>query len=533
MNPLTGTGKLVRLILRRDRWLLPAWMFWVVVIPLSYVSTYKDLYPTAADRAEYAATSGSNPTFLALYGPLPDVSLGGIVAQRAGFIPIFVGLVSILTVIRHTRTDEQAGRRELLAATVVGRHAQLAAALIVTMTANLVVAVLLGLGLSGQLPAGGAFAIGLGFAVAGCTFAAVAGVAAQLTEYAGSARGLSIAALGGFFLVRLAADTGGENSGLSWLSWLSPLGWVTLLRPFADERWWVLALAVAFAVAAVAIAVAFSSRRDIGAGILAARLGPADAAPSLSNPIVLAWRLQRSLLLAWTVAMIVLGGVFGGIAQGVGDLLEDNETLKDMFLRIGGQQGLIDAYLASIMGTVGLVASAYGIQAALRLRTEEQAMHGEYVLATSVSRAKWVASHLLFAAVGPAIALAAAGITTGLVHGADIGDIGGQVPRILGGAMVQLPAVWTLTGLALALFGILPRLSLAVWGALALFFLLGQLGEAMQLDQALMDLSPFSHTPRVPGGHFSAMPVVWLLAISLALTLVGFVGARRRDIGTA
>ncbi|WP_131742869.1 ABC transporter permease [Actinomadura roseirufa] len=533
MSPLTGTGKLIRLILRRDRWLMPAWMVWVALIPVSFVSSYRDLYPTAADRLKYAATSGTNPTFLAMYGPLPDTSLGGIVAQRVGIIPVAVGLVALLTVIRHTRTDEQAGRREMLAATVVGRHAGLAAALIVTMTANLLVALLVGLGLSNDLPAGGAFAIGLGFAAAGCAFAAIGGVAAQLTENAGSARGIAIGALGGFFLIRLAADTGGSDNALSWLSWLSPLGWVTRLSPFAHDRFWVLALAAAFTAVAVWAAFALSARRDIGLGILPARLGPAEASPGLRTPLALAWRLHRGLLLGWLIAFVVLGGIFGGIAEGVGDLMKDNDTLRDMFARIGGQKGLIDTYLASVMGTVGLVASAYAIQAALRLRAEEEVLRAEYLLATSVSRTKWVVSHLVFSALGPVAALAVAGLTAGLVHGANTGDIGHQVPRVLGGAMIQLPAVWVLSGLTLALFGLLPRIAVAAWGALALFFMLGQFGEALQLDQSLLDLSPFTHVPRTPGGDVSVTPLAWLLAIALALTAAGLAGVRRRDVGAA
>jgi ABC-2 type transport system permease protein len=46
-----------------------------------------------------------------------------------------------------------------------------------------------------------------------------------------------------------------------------------------------------------------------------------------------------------------------------------------------------------------------------------------------------------------------------------------------------------------------------------------------------MDVSPYAHTPRLPGGDFSATPVIWLTAIAVALMAVGFVGFRRRDVG--
>lgn len=123
MTALTGTGGLVRLILRRDRFVLPAWIVVLTLIPINFVKATESLYPTAADRLQYAHTSGTNPTFLALYGPLYSPDLGGIIAQRCGFIPVIIGLISALTVVRHTRAEEEAGRRELLGATVTGRGA--------------------------------------------------------------------------------------------------------------------------------------------------------------------------------------------------------------------------------------------------------------------------------------------------------------------------------------------------------------------------------------------------------------------------
>jgi polyether ionophore transport system permease protein len=533
MKSFTGTGALIKLILQRDRNFMYSWICWVAIVPISFVYTYRGLYHTAAERLKYAQTSGTNPTFLALYGPLPNHSLGGIIAQRVGFIPVGIALIVVLTVIRHTRTEEQSGRRELLAAGVVGRHAALAAVLTVMMGASVVIGLIVGIGMSFSLPVGGAFALGLGFTAAGWVFAGVGGVAAQLTENAGSARGIGIGAIGAFFLVRLAADTGGEHNSLSWLSWLTPFGWVTNLRPFAQNRFWVLVPAVLLAAALTWLAVTLSQRRDIGMGFLPARLGPAEAPPRFGSPLALAWRLHRTLLLGWFAAFVVLGGVFGGVAKGVGDLVNDNQSLKDLFTRLGGQNGITDAYFASVMGLVGLLASAYGIQAALRLRTEEQEQRAEYLLTTATSRLSWAASHLIFSILGPVVALAAAGTTAGLIHGANSGNVGHEVPRVLAGAMIQLPAVWVLSGLTMALFGLYPRAAVAAWGVLAAFFMLGQFGAALQLDQAILDVSPFSHVPKVPGGHFSTTPLLWLLAIAVALTAAGLTGIRRRDVSAA
>jgi ABC-2 type transport system permease protein len=313
--------------------------------------------------------------------------VGAIVAQRSGFIPVVVALISVLTVIRHTRTEEEAGRREVVAAAVVGRHAQLAAALVVTVAANLVLAVLLAAGMAGQgLSVAGSIAFGLQPAVMGCVFAAAAGVAAQLSEGAGAARGIAIGALGTAFVVRLAGDIGGAGNGLSWVSWLSPIGWAHRLRPYAGERWWVLALAAGLVAVLITAAMALSARRDVGAGVLRPRAGPGAASPALAGPVALAWRLHRGPLLGWLVGFAALGTVYGGVADGVERMVEDNPGLGEIFARLVGKTGIVDAYLASTMGMVALIASAYAVQATLRLRSEETGGRAEPVLATATGR---------------------------------------------------------------------------------------------------------------------------------------------------
>jgi ABC-2 type transport system permease protein len=528
MSTLTGTGKLVRLILRRDRLLLPLWILVLCLIPISYVSPFADLYPTAAARLQYADNAG----FVALYGRLSGTSPGEFLAWRLGFVPVMVGLIGLLTVIRHTRTEEETGRRELLGAGVVGRHAGLAAALAATFGADLLLGALLALGMPSQgLPATGSMALGLQFAAAGWMFAGVGAVAAQLASSAGSARGIATSVLGVAWLLRAAGDSSGQAGGsLAWLSWVSPIGWAHRIRPYGDERWWLVALAAGLTAALAAAAFALSARRDLGAGLLPARPGPAAAGPSLRTPLALAWRLHQGLLAGWTAGFAVVGVVLGAVAASVEDMVQGNQNLQEFFARLGGRSGLVDAYLVSIMSILGLLAAAYAIQATLRLRSEEAGGRAEPVLATAVGRLRWAGSHLVIAVLGPAAALITAGLTCGLAYGLGAGDVGHQLPRVLAGAAVQLPAVWVLAAIAVALFGLRPRLAPAAWGALAVCLLLGLVGAAVQLDQWLLDVSPFTHVPEVPGGAVAAAPLVVLAAVAAMLGAGGLVGLRRRDM---
>jgi ABC-2 type transport system permease protein len=198
--------------------------------------------------------------------------------------------------------------------------------------------------------------------------------------------------------------------------------------------------------------------------------------------------------------------------------------------QLGGASALIDAFMSVIMGLVALVAAVYAVQATLRLRTEEIAYRAEPILATNIGRIHWAVSHLVFAVVGSAVMLAVAGLGAGIAYGSQIGDVGGQISAVLGNAMVQLPATLVVAGIAMALFGLAPRFVVGSWAALTMFLLLGQLGPALQLPQWLMDVSPFTHVPKLTQ-QVSAMPLVWLSVVAVVLGVAGLAGFRRRDVG--
>jgi ABC-2 type transport system permease protein len=75
--------------------------------------------------------------------------------------------------------------------------------------------------------------LGLSVAAFGCLFAALTGVAVQLTESSGDARYLTVALLALFLFLRLI---GWDDGDYSWLSWLSPYGWVHYVEPFAGDE---------------------------------------------------------------------------------------------------------------------------------------------------------------------------------------------------------------------------------------------------------------------------------------------------------
>jgi polyether ionophore transport system permease protein len=536
MRALAGTRALAGLTLRRDRIRLLVWVLLAAGIVAGTASSLKGLYVTLAERQQYAKGVGANPASAVLGGPgfgLP--TLGGItVAEMGSTLLTLVALASILLVVRYTRTEEETGRAELVGSAVVGRQARLAAALLVVGGADLVIAAATITALIGYgLPVAGSLAFGLAVAGTGWVFAAVAAVAAQVVEHARTADGSAAAVFGLAFILRAVGDASGAahaGRALTSLSWLSPIGWAQQVRPYGGERWWVLGLLLGASVVLLCAAVALGIRRDIGAGLIPARPGHSKAARSLASAWALAWRLQRGSLIGWTVGIAVGAGVFGAIAHDIDGMVVANSDAARVFVELGGSRTLVDSYLAWMLGLTGIAAAAYAVGAVLRLRSEETGLRAEPVLATAVTRWQWAASHLGAAVVGIVVMLLTTGLVVGVIHGLRGGDIGHELPTVLAGALVQGPAALVVAGVAIALFGLAPRLSTTAWLVVVAALLIGQLGGILRLNRWVTDLSPFTHVPRVPGHEVTATPLIWLTAVATLLTVAGLIGFRRRDL---
>ena len=527
-SAFTGTLGMLRLYLRRDRIVLPLWVL-LLSLPLAtvYVGSVEKVYPDQAARAAFAATIMASPAQRALYGQVYNDSLGAVGIWKAGMFHLLIAVAVILTVIRHTRADEETGRAELLDSTAVGRYASLTAALLLSFGASVITGALGAAGLlTTSVPPDGSLAFGAALAGSGLVFAAVAAVAAQLSASARFARGAAFTALAVAFTLRAVGDAGSGT-----LSWFSPLGWSLQVRPYAGDRWWVLLLHLATTVLLTALAYRLLAGRDVGAGLIAERPGPATATPLLRGAFGLAWRLDRGALLLWTVGLFLYGLLIGSVVHGIGDELGGG-TARDIVARMGGTSALEQAFIAVAFCMLGMMAAAFAISLTLRAHQEEASQRAETVLSGAVSRSRWLANHLAIALTGSAAAILIAGLAAGLTYGIAAHDVGGKLWMVVATAAVQLPAVWLSAAVTVALFGITPRFSPVAWGVLVGFVALYLLGSLSGLPQWLLDIEPFAHIPRVTGGAFTAFPLLWLLAIDTALIALGMAAFRRRDVQT-
>jgi ABC-2 type transport system permease protein len=522
-QPVAGFGQILRLDARLDRVRLPFWILAIVALPVSAFASYETLFPTAEQQARANLTVGSNPALLFLFGPSDLSTAGGFTTFRSAmFGGLFVALMAILTVVRHTRAEEDSGRAELVSSARVGRYTFLVAAFTLASLAGIAAGGLAALGLIGLgADTTGSVVLGASLALTGVVFAGIAGICVQFGAYARTATSLALGVLGASFLLRAWGDT---STSLAWASWLSPLGWTVKVQAFSEDNVLPLLLMLAAGTAGLALGIALRGRRDLGMSLIPPRDGSPHASRFLSTGFGLTARLQRPGLISWGVGLMIAGIVVGSVSGSLGDVLGES-GFGSAFAGGGDFESI---FLATLVSVLGILAAGYGIQAAIRARSEETEYRAEPLLATPLTRLRWFGGYLVFAFGGSALVVFGAGVTLGLAARA----FGAEAPfsDVVATAAAQTAAIWVLVGIATALVGLLPRAMFIAWIALAITFVLTIFGPLLDLGDTVLGISPFRHIPDILGGDFEAQPMLILFGIAGLLMLAGLVGIRRRDI---
>ena len=515
---LDGTGTLLRVVLRRDRIQLTAWVAGITVFLAFSAFSLRDQFGDAGARAS-RATLMASPTLRSFRGPgygLEDYTVAVMVAHELLLFGLIgVALMTVFMITRHTRAVEEDGRWELVGSAVFGRQAGLAAAGVAAIAASSLTgtttAITLVLTGGDEIDVATAVTFGLAMALTGAFFAGVGLVAAQIATYARGANTIGLVVLAAAFVLRAVGDRGGPDDRT--LSWASPLGWAQAMRPGASERFWPAALLVVATVALLATATTLASRRDIGAGVVRPRTGPDVADRILVHPAGFAWRLQRSATIGWMAGAAVVAAPFGTVVSDIDEFLGQNPQLADVFGADGGR--LLDGFLGTVLLVVGLLAASAAVQAVLRLRTEEDRGRAELYLSTPVSRARWARTHIGWSLVTGSTTMVAGIAALAGAAALDQRDAGLALD-ITADGIAHLPAVWLFTAITAAVWWTAPRLAFVSWLLVAHATFTGLLGEALDLPAPARAVSPFHHV-----GSFTSSPT----SSASALVLLGLVAA--------
>jgi ABC-2 type transport system permease protein len=526
---LHGTWLLVRLALRRDRVLIVVWA--ILLSALCFVSalSIRLVYPDTETQLAAVDALNASPAVVALYGPILVPSSTGELAMTKLTVlyAVAVALLSVVVVRRHTRSDEESGRSELVAATAVPAWANLAAAVATAAAVSVLVGLLAAVAdVAGGLPVAGSLLFGAAWAGVGLVGVGVGALACQLSASARTCLGIAAGGVLVLYVVRALGDT-----LVPGLSWLSPLGWSTRLLAWSDSpRWWLLLADVAVAAALVLAAVVLHGRRDLGSGLLQARPGPARGSRRLRGPVTLSWRSHRAGLVGWSVGALVLSMLMGGIVPSIGDLL-DTPAAQAALAQLGGEGALEEVLVAALLSVVALVVAGYALSVVVSAAAEEEQGRTELVLAAPVGRARVAFSTALVAVVGATWLLLVSGVGLASTLAATGTSIGERPFTVVGAALAQAPAVWVTAAVGLLLVAVAPRAAAAGWAVLALFVLATELGGLPRVPGFVAGLSPFHHQPPMPAQPFDPTAAAALVAVTASLLVAAWWGYRRRDIG--
>ncbi|MCC2336316.1 ABC transporter permease [Cellulomonas wangsupingiae] len=524
-GPLAGTGRLLRLALRTDRWTTGIWAVAVAGMTQVSVVALAELYAPPGEREARAALIAS-PAATALAGPgfgLDDYTLGAMTANElALWLMLPVGIMGVLAVSRHLRAPEEDGRLEIVRSQPVGRAAPVVAGLLAAATGVLVVGALLLVALlTTDLDPGGSVLMVASVVVVALVLASATAVAAQLTTHARTSSAIGMALLGLAFVLRAVGDVQGPRSTSVW-TWLSPFGWSQATAPYTLDRWWPLAVGVAAVAVNVGVAAVLVRRRDLGTGLLPERLGPARG--RVGGLVGLTWRRQRTSVLAWGAGVVGTGALIGLLASAVVDFVAEGSELAVI---LGDVDDAVAAAFGLYVVFIAVVAAAYVGTAVGAARAEERSGRAAGLLALPVSRVRWLGAQVGLAAVAATVMLLLAGVVMGAGAASTLDDAS-QVGRLLGAAAVTVPGVLLVLGVATALLGLLPRATGAVWLYVAYVGTVGLFGEL--LPDGVDALSPFTHLPALPAAPMDWPPVLGVTAVAALLVVAGLAGVRRRDV---
>ncbi len=359
-------------------------------------STVKAREATEALTPGLVEDLASNPALRALYGtPFDLATPGGFTVWRLGmFLAATTGLWGLLTATRLLRGEEDAGRAELVLTAPISRRRLTDVTMLVVAVAAPIIGAAVALGFIATSQAVSSSALfGAGIALLTLDFIAVGGLTSQLFGTRRRASGAAGLALGATFLLRMVAD---GSSGLGWLRWFTPFGWLEELRPFADERAFPLALLAALAVGLGGLALALSRQRDLGDGIVRER-DTAELRPRLlHSPLGFQWRQGLGGLVGWGLALVATGLVIGGITSVFTAYVAENPDVQDFVGRFGfGDLGTVAGFVGSMDVFAAMAVALFVVTATNRVWEDEQERRLELAYPTPVTRPEWLGASVV------------------------------------------------------------------------------------------------------------------------------------------
>lgn len=531
-NKFENTGRLAAMILRRERILSVLWI--VLLSAFSVVLAPGLAAMFDADARQALIVTVDNPAMIAMLGPIygrDNYTTGAMYFNMmVQWVMIAAAIMNIMLVVRHTRSDEEHGRTDLIRSLPTGKFVAVSAAMVVAFLVDFAVALLTGAGIGlcrvDGMGWNGALLYGAAIGAAGFVFAALTAVFCQLCMTSRGAIGLSVIALGLMYLMRGAGDIGNEA-----LSYLSPLGLAQRTKAFVENDWLPILILLAEAAVITVLALALNSRRDIRQGLIPERQGKAKAGAWLCSPYGLAFRLLRLPFFGWLMGMFIFGASYGSILGTIDNFVQSSEFYS-MMIGANPDYSTAQMFVSMVTSLMALCSVFPVVSMVMKLRSEENDGYYLNVLAGAVSRYRNLASFVLIGIVMAVLVQCATALGIYASAMAVLSDPSAlPLGYLLKANLVYTPALLVMLGLAVMLLGMHPKAATAVWGYFGFSFFAIFLGRLPDLlPDWVKKLTPFGWIPSLPVDEIHWEPLTVLTILAFVLMGIGFAAYRRRDI---
>ncbi|MCI8669659.1 MAG: ABC transporter permease [Lachnospiraceae bacterium] len=493
---------------------------------------FGDLYPTQADR-QIVAESMSNPVMVAMMGKAygkDNYSLGALMSQQSLlFTIVAVAIMNILIVNRNLRGDEEAGRIELIRSKSTGRLFNVLATTIVCVGINILLSLLVGLSLTAlnieSINFVGSMMFGIVLGISGIMFAAITACINQLLTNSKASLGFSFAILGISYFVRAIGDIGNENVAV-----LSPLGWIMRAQVYVENKIWPVILSIVISVVFILLAFLINSKRDLGIGLFHEKTGRDSGSVFLHGPLGLVVKILRVEYLAWIIAYIILGISFGAMLEEIRTQLESNGLMLQILACDSNSGELLYQFINVITSIFAMITTIPVITTIIKIREEEITNRIECLISKSITRRKLLSAFLICSIFISIVLQLIFAVSFWISGNQVIGDTPFELSDMLKAACAFIPAIWIIAGAAIAVIGLIPRITILVWAFLAYSFFVSYFGSMLNLDKWMMKLSPYVNVPNTFADGTDWIKLVVFILISAILTIVGYLGYGKRDL---
>ncbi|MEN1969534.1 ABC transporter permease [Lentibacillus sp. N15] len=521
------TAILFPIFFRQHRLRLLLWIVGLVLITCSVAYAYPEMYPDQAAKEAFAITM-ENPAMIAMLGIGYEQyhEMGSLFAKEMLlFSAIAIAIMNSLLMSKLTRDDEENGILELVQSRSVGRLSYLTASFILMLLANCLLVILLTAGITALQIEGfdlsGSVLYGSLLGSFGILFGTLTAFFAHFVTSSRGASIFSFSALFFFYLLRAVGD-----AEFTFLSWMSPLGWLSRAYVFEENNWLPVGLLLISSIGFGIMAFILQAKRDIGDGLLPERAGSVHASAFLKTKVGLVMRLQRTMVIIWTASILLINIAFAFI---LGDLEIFFLENKAMQVFLTGEGNVMEQFIVLLMSIMALIITAAVISSFLRLRGEEKASRTELLFSRDVSRLQLLRAYL-FPAITIAILLP---ILQAIVLWS-IGSLNSENMMPLGDVMrasiVYIPAILLVLSFAVLLNGWLPKATSFVWLLIIYGFIVIYLGNILKLPSWMKKISIYEHTPVYPSDDISYTALVTLSGISVLFIIIGSLGFKWRNI---